>query len=238
MSIYIPYTYLIGWSSHNKWYYGVRYSRKSNPKELWKTYFTSSKHVKNYRQIFGDPDIIEIRKTFDCAENAQKWESKVLKKMKVVESDNWLNKTDNQSISVVDCLVGAKKPKSNKMRQKLSETKKGTKLSEETKEKISKTTKGRIGSWKGKTLPCSAKEKLSCHGKKLVGDKNPFFGKKHSEETKKKISESRKNKNSGSSHPFYGNPRSEVTKKKISETKNKKKLNTTNNNNNNTLQKE
>lgn len=31
------YTYLIGWSSHNKFYYGVRYAKGSNPNELWKS---------------------------------------------------------------------------------------------------------------------------------------------------------------------------------------------------------
>ena len=44
----IPYTYIIGWSSLNKWYYGVRYAKNCKPEDLWKTYFTSSKHVKEF----------------------------------------------------------------------------------------------------------------------------------------------------------------------------------------------
>lgn len=93
------YTYLIGWSKHKKYYYGVRYANGCDPKELWVTYFTSSKHVKKFRKENGEPDIIEIRKTFDDVFKARIWESKVLKKMGVVEKNEWLNKTDNISIN-------------------------------------------------------------------------------------------------------------------------------------------
>lgn len=62
MTVY--YTYLIGWTEHNKWYYGVRFAKNCHPNELWKTYFTSSKHVISFRNTFGEPDIINVRKTF------------------------------------------------------------------------------------------------------------------------------------------------------------------------------
>jgi hypothetical protein len=39
---------------------------------------------------------------------------------------------------------------------------------------------------------------------KFSGENNPFYGKHHSEETKKKISESRKGKLIGKNHPMYG----------------------------------
>ena len=45
--------------------------------------------------------------------------------------------------------------------------------------------------------------------KKRVGDKNPFFGKKHSKETLEFISKI----NSGENHPFYGKKRPEFAKK-------------------------
>lgn len=72
--------------------------KKSHPSELWRTYFTSSKHVKEFRRINGEPDVIEIRKLFDCKEKAVLWESKVLKKMDVIHNDKWLNRTDNEAI--------------------------------------------------------------------------------------------------------------------------------------------
>jgi hypothetical protein len=88
----IPYTYLIGWKKHNIWYYGVRYSKNCNPSDLWVTYFTSSNHVKKFRQQHGEPDIIQIRKTFVDIIRAKDWEEKVIKKMNCVISEKWLNR--------------------------------------------------------------------------------------------------------------------------------------------------
>jgi hypothetical protein len=96
------YTYLIGWSSHNKYYYGVRYAKNSNPNELWKSYFTSSKHVKYFAEKHGDPDIIEIRKEFDDRDSAILWENLVLKRMNVVKDSRFLNATDNIAIKHPD----------------------------------------------------------------------------------------------------------------------------------------
>lgn len=97
MTQYIPYTYLIGWSIHNKWYYGSETSsgRKiANPKNLWTIYFTSSKHVKKFRETYGEPDIIQIRKIFKDRKTTLLWEENVLRKMNVVQQDIWLNKCD------------------------------------------------------------------------------------------------------------------------------------------------
>ena len=88
----IPYTYLIGWSEHNIWYYGVRYAKKCNPSDLWKTYFTSSKYVKEHTELYGDPNIIEIRKTFSYTQQATRWEEKVIRRMNCVRDGNWLNR--------------------------------------------------------------------------------------------------------------------------------------------------
>ena len=92
MTIYIPYTYLIGWSEHNIWYYGVRYAKQCNPSDLWNPYKTSSKYVKQFIIEHGDPDIIQIRKTFKTSKQAREWETKVLKRMNVLKTDKWLNK--------------------------------------------------------------------------------------------------------------------------------------------------
>lgn len=58
----IPYTYLIGWSNQNKWYYGVRTAKNCHPGDLWTTYFTSSKYVKQFITQYGEPDIILNKK--------------------------------------------------------------------------------------------------------------------------------------------------------------------------------
>jgi NUMOD3 motif len=97
----IPYTYLIGWSNLNTYYYGVRYSKDCNPSDLWVTYFTSSDHVKEFRSLHGDPDIIQIRKTFNKPKDARLWECKVLKRMDVVNKQQWINRHDNMSPPIV-----------------------------------------------------------------------------------------------------------------------------------------
>ena len=94
----MPYTYLIGWKDLNLWYYGVRYSQKAYPEDLWKTYFTSSKKVKEIREKHGEPDVIEVRKKFATPEKAILWESKVLKRMKCSKRKDFLNIVDNTGI--------------------------------------------------------------------------------------------------------------------------------------------
>ena len=100
MDIYTrPFTYLIGWSKLDKWYYGVKYAKGTQPNDLWNTYFTSSKYVKQLRENHGEPDVIQIRKTFDNQEKARDWESIVLKRMRVRIDERFLNKTDNKTYS-------------------------------------------------------------------------------------------------------------------------------------------
>jgi hypothetical protein len=91
MYIYTPYTYLIGWSHLNLWYYGVRFAKNCHPSDFWIKYFTSSKSVKYTRKHFGEPDIISIRKTFSNKDSAIMWEHKVLKRLKVKNNKKWLN---------------------------------------------------------------------------------------------------------------------------------------------------
>ena len=105
----MAYTYLIGWSKHDKYYYGVRYSKDCHPSDLWVKYFTSSKYVKLFVKKNGKPDIIQIRKIFDDTTKARLWETKVLKRMNVVKDDRWLNKTDNISIDPDYACIGSLK---------------------------------------------------------------------------------------------------------------------------------
>lgn len=97
---YLPYTYLIGWSSLNKWYYGVEYGIKktpcANPQNLWTTYFTSSNLVKYYRKTYGEPDVVQVRKIFSKGsfelrmEASINWEKRVLSRINIT-NNIWLN---------------------------------------------------------------------------------------------------------------------------------------------------
>lgn len=87
-----PYTYLIGWTEFNMWYYGVQYGKNANPDNLWKTYFTSSRHVRSFVENHGNPDVIKVRKTFNSAKSAKLWEDKVLLSIPKETRHLWLNK--------------------------------------------------------------------------------------------------------------------------------------------------
>jgi len=94
-----PYTYFIQWTKLNINYYGVRYAQDCDPTDLWNPYKTSSKHVAEFIAKYGEPDVIQVRKTFNDTQAARLWENRVLKRMKVVGNDKWLNRTDNKSIA-------------------------------------------------------------------------------------------------------------------------------------------
>lgn len=167
------YTYLIGWSKLDIWYYGVRFSSKAKPEDLWKTYFTSSRSVKKFRKENGEPDVIQIRKMFDCSKKAREWETKVITRMKLVESKRWLNQTDNTKKFYHE---GPRGSFSEEHRRKLSEAAKKRKRSKEHIEALH-------ASRRGKKLSASHREALSKANR----------GKILSEEHIKKLKESRLN---------------------------------------------
>jgi hypothetical protein len=86
----MPYTYLIGWSTQNKYYYGCRYAKNSDPSDLWVTYFTSSKYVTRMREAHGDPDVVQVRRMFTSREECVQYESRVLRR--IVGRANFINK--------------------------------------------------------------------------------------------------------------------------------------------------
>ena len=196
MSIYQPYTYLVGWTKYNKWYYGSETSKVNkiaNPINLWKTYFTSSTYVAEFREMYGEPDIKEVRKTFSDAKSTLIWEEKVLQRTTAVKSDKWLNKGNAGKDFSTAGLPAPNKgvPHKRETIEKMSKVKKGKKHTDITKEKISINNLGRPKSGEHK-------RKISeSHKGKKVKDPSKcasygMLGKKHSSESIAKRTESRR----------------------------------------------
>jgi len=155
--IYTPYCYFIGWSKENKFYYGSRHAKKHkclyecgcHPDEFWVTYFTTSDYVSEMREKYGDPDIIQIRKTFDNSEAAILWENKVLRRLDAIYKSHWLNKHNGKAL-YHDAEVRAKQSKalkgvqrSKQARANMSMAQTGKKMSQATKDKIRIALSGR-----------------------------------------------------------------------------------------------
>lgn len=165
------YTYLIGWTEHQKFYYGVRYAEGCDPSELWVSYFTSSKAVSKFVEEFGNPDIIETRQIFSSKDKAIEWECKVLRRMKVIHRDDFLNRTDNRAFrhtpgnfhpwfgrshtketkrKISSSLSGQNNPRfgthwSDSIKTKISQSLKGKEKTAVTREKMSQAAKLRVG---------------------------------------------------------------------------------------------
>ena len=162
------YTYLIGWSKLDRWYYGVRFAKGCHPSDLWVTYFTSSIRVKKFRNENGEPDVVMIRKIFENAYKARDWETRVLHKMNVINDERWLNKTNNKAI-VHDEISIAKMKMTN------------SKKTDDEKFRIN-NLKSRPGNKNG------------MYNRNRSGKNNPMYGKHHSQETIQKISQMNKGK--------------------------------------------
>lgn len=93
------FTYVLGWSNHQKYYYGVRYKETATLESLGTTYFSSSKYVKEFIEQNGKPDLIQIRKVFASAKLAKKCEDRAL--LVVMKHPNWLNRTNNNTFKNV-----------------------------------------------------------------------------------------------------------------------------------------
>jgi hypothetical protein len=198
-----PFTYCIGWKSLNKFYYGVRYANGCSPLDLWQKYFTSSKIVKTYRALYGEPDHVEIRKTFTDKLSAKLWEDKVLRRLKVETNDTWINVSSthfNKSIMTDDMKLHIGFTQKGRVSPM-----KGKKHTEENKLKISIANSGKNNPMFGvkspqKDIPWSEIQRsryLATMASKTDAENAERFkkiseskkGKKHSEETKQKIKE-------------------------------------------------
>lgn len=182
MNIYSnPYTYLIGWTEQNTYYYGVRFAKDCHPNELWTEYFTSSKYVKKFRKKFGEPDVVQIRETFSDPDKARLWEHKVLRRIGAKDSEHFLNMTDNLSIKMTPEMyeekftpeVRAKMSESAKKRgfdqEQLSKARESIVYTEERSQKISKALKEKFKSgfsrsdqWRKRKSEATKKQVRTC----------------------------------------------------------------------------
>lgn len=208
MKEYKPYCYLLGWSILNKWYYGSEFgfrTKIANPTNLWSTYFTSSKHVKEFVKIYGEPDIIQIRKIFTTDKETISWEYRVLRKLKVRNNNKWLNVNDGRAPVGVPWSQEQKEKHSLKVSGK-NNPMYGRKHSEYSKSLISKKS-GKAGKYNGmfgRNHKESSKTKMSDNRVRLTGELNPMYNKTHTDTSKEKMSKSHNPKIYSYNHPTHG----------------------------------
>lgn len=135
---------------------------------------------------------------YECIENLFLKEMEIINHFDAVNSDSYYNLTNYDPKYIPKLASNLTRKHTEESKRKLSEAKKGTKIPLHVKEKMSKAQKGR---------------KLN---RDISNSNNPFYGKKHSEETKKIIKEKCKPKY-GKDNPFYGKKHSEETKKILRE---------------------
>ncbi len=188
-----PYTYLIKHRPTGKVYYGFRSANRVEPEQdLWKQYFTSSPRVRQLIEETGAESFdVEVRQIFETKEQAILWETRVLRRCKVLHDDRWLNQN----------IAGYIVP-TEESRKKISDYHKGKTKSDEHKEKI---RKGNIG----KKKPPRGQEYRELMSKLKSGPNNPMYGKGCTEERARKISEA----NKGRQAPNKGVPMSEEQNK-------------------------
>ena len=96
MNIYTPFTYCITFIPTGRRYYGARYANNkkevAHPDQLWTTYFTSSKIIKDLIDYYGEDSFtFEVRKIFKTRAEALSWENKFLTKINATKHPEWLN---------------------------------------------------------------------------------------------------------------------------------------------------
>lgn len=138
----IPYTYILKHIPTSTYYYGCRYAKDCHPTDLWASYKTSSRHVKILIEQYGEGSFeYEVRKVFDSELKCRQWEHKVLRRLNVVNRAEFINKTDNISIST-ECAAKGRLNRKASQKQKetasvLGKRNTGRKHTEETKRKVS-----------------------------------------------------------------------------------------------------
>ena len=179
-----PYTYLIKFKPTGQCYYGSRFKNVRlglNPEDdLMLHYTTSSNTINDLVNEHGlDAFEWEVRRTFDTPEQASDWETRVVKRCKVLESKKWLNGN----------IAGYIMP-TEESRKKISDFHKGKAKSKEHKKNLSESQKGKPKVNSKNQTP----EYRALMSQLKSGSGNGRFGKEVSEETRRRISEAKKGK--------------------------------------------
>lgn len=125
----IPFTYYLYHKPTGKKYYGVRYRKGCHPSQLWTTYFSSSKFVKQLIDQYGKESFqFQIRKTFILVSKARLWEEIVIRRLRAHEKEEWLNQ-------VIPNQKWINRKHSLETKQKISKKMKGRIVSKETRNK-------------------------------------------------------------------------------------------------------
>lgn len=129
-----PYTYLVKHKPTGRVYYGMRVANKVDAEQdLWQHYFTSSPKIQQLIEETGRESFdIEIRKVFETKEQAVAWETRVLRRCRVLEDDRWINQN----------IAGYIVP-TEESRRKISEFHTGKAKSDEHKKNLSESQKGK-----------------------------------------------------------------------------------------------
>ena len=176
-----PYTYLIKHRPTGQVYYGVRSANKVDPHEdLWSKYYTSSPKVQRLIEETGKESFdVEVRKIFETKEQAVAWETKVLRRCKVLHDARWINQ------NVAGYIIPTEE--SNK---KISDFHKDKPKSDEHKLNLSKSQKGKPKLNSKNQTP----EYRALMSKLKSGEGNGRYGLEVKQETRDKISAAKKGK--------------------------------------------
>ena len=149
------------------------------PQKRWSNgkHYETSTYFNNAIQKYGwDNFEHEIIATGLTLNEANSLEEKLIIELELMNSDKGYNLRSGGKNNLL----------SKETKRKISESNKNKKVSEATRKKMSEAQRGKVVSEE-------TKKKLSEIAKQRTGNKNGFYGKKHSEETRQKIGKASKN---------------------------------------------
>jgi hypothetical protein len=175
MNIYTPFTYVVKFKPTGQIYYGSRTKQGCQPTDLWNSYYTSSKLVRQLIAEHGrDAFEVEIRRTFQTKEAALLWEHRVLRRVDAAHNPRWLNK-NNGDRKFFGGRAFAGKKHTEDARRRMAINSSGPKnpnwggkaFTEESRRKLSEARKG------FKESP----EIIEAKRQRMLGENNPNYGK-------------------------------------------------------------